>query len=191
LEAGIDDNEDDRRAYQSAVRKRQAKLKPHKVCPKCKAPKTPNEACQKCGNDAELGDYLGTFLGEANPAAQRMLALLEKAGVKPTVQRVIGRLRQPVTVKAGEEDEQGPEMEGLDHLPEVPMGDEQGGNKFIMVNLDLEVRPVTAEQVEEWESMKNGTSLMPSQLDQLEKALQSGDIHFVEARASDDEGNLG
>ena len=122
FKAGIDDNEDDRRAYQSAVRKRQAKLKPHSVCPQCKTPKKPGEPCTKCGNDPELGDYLGTFLGEANPAASRMLALLKKAGVVP---RVIGLLRKPVTVEAAEEGDDAPDIyEAAQHL--LDLLDEHG-----------------------------------------------------------------
>lgn len=175
LEAGIDDNED----YQSAVDKRQAKLKPHGVCPSCKTPKTPNEPCAKCGSDPELGDYLGTFLGAANPAAQRMLALLEKAGVKPTVHRVIGRLRHPVTIKAEE-------AEGEDEESK------EGGNKFAMVTIDVEVR---GENLEAWEDLKPGSTDElfgnPELVSQLESALKNMDnIHFGEAVLSDDEGNL-
>lgn len=86
------DNEDDRQAYQSAVSKRQAKLKPHSVCPSCKAPKTPNEPCKKCGNDPELGDYLGTFLGTApkKEEPKRVLKAADGSKIKEELMEWVG-----------------------------------------------------------------------------------------------------
>jgi len=70
-------------------------------------------------------------------------------------------------------------------------GEGEDSNRFVMVNIDVEVRPVTDEQVAAWEDLRPGDGLGEDLLMQLSQATGDQDnIHFVEAQVSDNDGNL-
>jgi hypothetical protein len=181
-------------SYSAEVSRRQAKLKPHSVCPECKTPKTPNEPCTKCGTDAELGEFLHTFASSQDPAVLRLLALADKAGVKPRAPRIVGRLRPtaaPASSSSASSSSASSSSESKPKVKAAAEGADGDDATFVMVTIDVEVRPVTPEQIEAWENVRPGEGLPEELMQQLSEACNDDNIHFVEAVTSDKEGNLG
>ena len=79
--------------------------------------------------------------------------------------------------------------------PRVAVKAGEASNRFVMVTMDVEVRPVTDEQVEAWTDLRPGECMGEDLLMQLSyatgEAVIQDNIHFVEAQVSDDQGNLG